>query len=160
MIHDELHHADFHQVYNIIVAGIFIQNLSKRLTQYIIHCLQYLSCQTVWHYFYRVLQSVVESSISFHTVTVNFIVDLLKTKEEFNAVMTVTCKFLKKVKFISEKNTWTTAEWAKVFFNSTTDWSISVVWIGNRDFKWFSQFWTQLFTDMSTKILMTMTHHS
>ena len=121
MTHNELYHASFHQVYNIIVVDIFIWNLSKRLIQYIIHCLQCLSCQIVQHHFYEILQSVVESSISFHTVTVNFIIDLFKTKKEFNIIITVTCKFLKKVKFISEKNTWTTAEWTKIFFNSTTD---------------------------------------
>src|SRR5438046_2820477 len=98
MTHNELHHTDFHQVYNIIVAGIFIQNLSKRLTQYIIHCLQCLNCQIIQHHLYKVLQSVVESPISFHTVTINFIIDLFKTKEEFNTVMTVICKFSKKVK--------------------------------------------------------------
>src|SRR5436190_23573986 len=105
MTHNEFHHISFHQVYNIIVVSIFIQNLSKKLTQYIIHCLQCLNCQIVQHCLYRVLQSVVESSISFHTVITDFIIDLLKTKKEFNTVITVTCKFSKKVKFISEKNT-------------------------------------------------------
>ena len=38
MAHDEHHHAGFHRAYNTIVAGLFIQNLSKQLTQYIIYC--------------------------------------------------------------------------------------------------------------------------
>ena len=105
MTHNKLHHAGFHQVYNTIVASIFIQNLSKRLIQYIVHCSQYLNYQIIQHCFYRVLQSVIKSSISFHTVIINFIIDLFKTKEEFNIIMTVTCKFSKKVKFISEKDT-------------------------------------------------------
>ena len=37
MTHNEFHHVNFHQIYNIIVVSIFIQNLSKRLIQYIVH---------------------------------------------------------------------------------------------------------------------------
>ena len=72
----------------------------------------------------------------------DFIVKLLKTKDEFDAVMTVICKFLKKIKFILNKETWTAAQWAKTYFAVTTDWNIFSVWIDDKNFKWLSEFWT------------------
>ena len=49
MIHNKHHHASFHQVYNMIVVNLFIQNLSWWLSQYIIHCLQCQHYQIVWY---------------------------------------------------------------------------------------------------------------
>ena len=105
MTHDEHHHADFHWVYNTIVASLFIWSLSWQLGQYIIHCLQCQHYQIVQHQSYEVLQPVVRLLISFHTVTADFIVELLKTKNRFDAVMMMICKFLKKVEFIPSKET-------------------------------------------------------
>ena len=106
MIHNEHYHADFYQVYDMIVISLFIWSLSWWLSQYIIHCLQCQHYQTVWHQSYEILQLIIKSLISFHIVMTDFIVELLKTKNEFDAVMTVICKFLKKIKFIFNKEIW------------------------------------------------------
>ena len=55
MTHDEHHHASFHQVYNMIVISLFIQNLSWQLSQYIIHCLQCQHYQIIQHQSYKIL---------------------------------------------------------------------------------------------------------
>jgi len=73
--------------------------------------------------------------------------------------MTVTCKFSKKVEFVPGKETWTAIEWAKAYFAATTDWSIPSIWIGDRDSKWLSEFWTQLFSDMGARISTTTAYH-
>ena len=109
MTHDEHHHTDFHWVYNMIVISLFIQSLSWQLSQYIIHCLQCQHYQTIWHQSYEALQFIVRLLISFHTVMTDFIIELFKTKNECDAVMMITCKFLKKIEFISDKETWTAA---------------------------------------------------
>src|SRR5438477_564527 len=46
MTHDDHYHADFHQVYNNIIADLYIQNLSQHLKQYITHYLKCLHYQT------------------------------------------------------------------------------------------------------------------
>ena len=127
MIHNEHHHVSFHQVYNMIVVSLFIWSLFWWLNQYIIHCLQCQHYQIIWHQSYKILQSVVRSFISFHTIITDFIVELLKTKNEFDAVMTMICKFLKKIKFISDKKTWIIIQWAKIYFAVTIDWNILLI---------------------------------
>jgi hypothetical protein len=159
MAHDQHYHAGFHRAYSSIVAGLYIRNLSRRLKQYITHCPKCLNYQTARHAPYGALQPIVGPPIPFHTVTADFILGLPKTSTGLDAVMTVTCKFSKKVEFIPGKETWTAAEWAKAYFAHTTDWSIPSVWIGDRDSKWLSEFWTQLFTNMGTRISATTAYH-
>ena len=116
MTHNKHHHTDFHWVYDMIVISLFIWSLFWQLSQYIIHCSQCQHYQTVQYWLYRILQFVIELLISFHTVTADFIVELLKTKNEFDAVMIMICKFLKKIEFISDKETWIITQWAKILF--------------------------------------------
>src|SRR5437867_1219488 len=66
--HDDHYHADFYQIYNNIVADLYIQNLSQHLKQYITHFFKCLHYQTARHASYRALQSIVEFSISFHII--------------------------------------------------------------------------------------------
>src|SRR5204862_5489264 len=58
MMHDDHYHVSFHQVYNNIVADLYIQNLSQCLKQYITHCFKCLHYQTARHTSYRALQSI------------------------------------------------------------------------------------------------------
>ena len=103
MTHDDHYHADFHQVYNNIIADLYIQNFSQHLKQYITHCFKCLHYQTARHVSYEALQLIVEFLISFHTVITDFILRLSKTSTDLNAVITIIYKFFKKMKFIFDK---------------------------------------------------------
>ena len=103
MMHDDHYHADFHQVYNSIIADLYIQNLSQHLKQYITHCLKCLHYQTARYILYEALQLIVEFLIFFHTVIADFILKLLKISAELDAMITIICKFFKKMKFIFSK---------------------------------------------------------
>ena len=103
MTHNNYYHADFYQVYNNIVADLYIQNLFQCLKQYITYCFKCLYYQTAKHMLYRALQSIIEFSISFHTVIADFILKLSKISSNLDAVITIICKFFKKMKFISDK---------------------------------------------------------
>ena len=134
-MHDDYYHANFHWIYNNIIADLYIQNLSWCLKQYITHCLKYLHYQMMRHMSYEVLQSIVESSISFHTVMIDFILKLSKISSDLDAVMIIICKFFKKMKFIFNTELWTAAEWVKIYFAYIINWSILTVWIENKNSK-------------------------
>src|SRR5436190_20461068 len=103
MTHDNHYHVSFYQVYNSIVVDLYIQNLSQHLKQYITHCFKCLHYQTARHMSYEDLQLIVEFLISFHIVTADFIFRLSKISSDLNAVITIICKFFKKMKFILDK---------------------------------------------------------
>ena len=111
------------------------------------------------HMSYRILQLIVELLIFFYTVITDFILKLLKISTELDAVMIIICKFFKKMKFISDKKIWTVAEWAKIYFTHIIDWSISIVWIENKNSKWLSKFWIQLFSNMRIRIMIITIYH-
>ena len=135
MMHDDHYHASFHWIYNSIVADLYIQNFSQCLKQYITYCLKYLYYQIVRHASYKVLQLIIEFLISFHTVTADFILEFSKISSNLNAVITIICKFFKKMKFILSKEIWTVAEWAKVYFAHIINWSILIIWIEDKNLK-------------------------
>ena len=119
--HDDHYHVSFHWIYNSIIADLYIWNLSWCLKQYITHCLKCLYYQITRHMSYKALQSIVESLISFHIITADFIFKLSKISSDLNAVIIIICKFFKKMKFIFDKEIWTITEWAKIYFAYITD---------------------------------------
>ena len=160
MTHDNHYHAEFHWIYSCIVADLYIWNLFWCLKQYIIHYFKCLHYQIARHALYEVLHSIVEFLISFHTVIADFILKLFKISMSLDIVMMIICKFFKKIKFISDEKIWTTAEWVKIYFVHIIDWSILTVWIKNRDSKWLSEFWIQLFFNMRIRIMIITIYHS
>ena len=121
MMHDNYYHVRFHQVYSCIVVNLYIWNLLQHLKQYITHCFKCLHYQTARHVSYEALQSIIEFSILFHIIITDFILKLSKISADLNAVIIIICKFFKKMKFISDKEIWTIAEWVKVYFTHITD---------------------------------------
>src|SRR5436190_23988501 len=103
MTYNDHYHIDFHQVYNNIIADLYIQNLSQCLKQYITHCFKCLHYQTARYVSYEDLQSIIESLISFHIMIIDFILKLSKISSDLDAVITIICKFFKKMKFIFSK---------------------------------------------------------
>src|SRR5438046_4749558 len=100
MTYNDHYHTDFHQVYNNIIADLYIQNLSQCLKQYITHCFKCLHYQTMKHALYEALQLIIELSISFHIITTDFILELSKISTDLNIMIIIICKFFKKMKFI------------------------------------------------------------
>ena len=102
-MHNNHYHVRFHQVYSCIVADLYIWNFSWCLKQYITHCSKCLHYQIARHASYEVLHSIIEFLISFHTVIINFILELLKINTDLDTVMMIICKFFKKIEFIFNK---------------------------------------------------------
>ena len=101
--------------------------------------------------------------ISFHTLTMNFILTLSKfNNDDYDVVMSITCKFIKRIICISEKTTWSAAQWAKALLNKfdIIDWRILKFIISNKNKKFMSKFWTKLFRKLKVKLLYFTVYHS
>ena len=75
--------------------------------------------------------------------------------EGFDTLLTVTCKFSKPTLLIPGTSTWSAAEWVDVFLAAVMghDWGIPLAIISDRDSKFMSEFWTQLFLNLKIKML-------
>ncbi len=125
----EQNHSEFDVCFEIIIRAWYIKELIKALRQYIKHCSQCLTIQTRRHKFYENLQSIHSFFVSFHTIIVNFVLELSKIKEEMNCVLSITNKFTKRIMLISEKFIYTTEKWAIQLLKKSQrrNWNISKV---------------------------------
>ena len=79
-----------------------------------------------------------------------------------NNIMTVICKFSKKVVIISEKNTWKTSQWATALLHKLdiSDWNLFKVIIFARNRKFLFDLWTKLFQKLEIDLLYSTAYHS
>ena len=134
-------HPSFAKSYEIVSRSWYIQGLTKLLCSYIYHCPKCLILQTRRHPPYSSFQPIKSPPVPFHTLTVDFILALLVSREGFNEVMSVTCKYLKRVTLVPGKDTWSEKEWACVLLSQLEliDWSLSAGLISDRDSKFLSK---------------------
>ncbi|KAJ5534347.1 hypothetical protein N7527_000601 [Penicillium freii] len=83
----------------------------------------------------------------FHTMTIDFVTGLPRTKKGFDAEAIYTCKSTKRIGSTPGKKTWKGYDWATAIPQDMQkgDWGIPVVWISNRDKRFLEGFWKGLF---------------
>jgi hypothetical protein len=139
----------------------YIRDLIKTLRAYIRNCSQCLQIQIRRHKSWRNLQLIHSSSISFHTIIMNFVLELFKVKD-IDCILSVIDKFTKRVMLISRKFIYTAEDWAISLLEKSQrrDWEISKVIISDRDRKFLSDLWRILFVRLSVSILYFIAYHS
>lgn len=103
-------HPGFTRYHKIISHSWYIQGLTKILRSFIRYCLQCLALQTRRHAPYGFLQPIHSLLVLFFTFMLDFILALPLTTDGYNALMSVTCKFSRKVIWIEGKDTWIAKE--------------------------------------------------
>ena len=154
-------HLGFSHCHEIISRSWFIRGLTKLLRSFIRHCPQCLSLQTRRHAPYGSLQPIQLPSVPFFTLTLDFVLALSVSKEGYNALMSVTYKFSKRVILIKGKDTFTAEDWAHAFLArlDLVDWDLPRELITDRDPKFLSKFWTSLFEKLGVKLLYSTAYH-
>ena len=162
LTHDRQSHVKYHRIYANLASSIYIRKMSSRLQKYIQHCSQCQLNSTKRHSSYEFLRSITSSIISFHTISMNFILALSIISEEYDTLLTITDKFSKRVLLISDKETFDASNWANIVLIAlmSHDWSISRAIISDRDSKFMSSFWRKLFQLLDTKLLVSTIYHS
>ena len=105
-------HPGFSHCYEIVTRFWYIQGLTRLLREFIRHCPQCLQFQTRRHCPYGSLQPIESPQVPFFTLTLDVMLALPLTKQGFNTIMSVICKFSKRVTLIEGANTWSAEHWA------------------------------------------------
>ena len=155
------HHAGFHRTYQHVAESLYVRNLSKRLRKFIEHCPVCLLHQTRRHKPYGELQPIGSVNIPFHTVTMDFVLALPLTEEGLDCLLTITCKFSKRLNLIAGKTTYSAKEWALLVLErlQLSDWGIPSAIISDRDPKFLSEFWQAVFEKLGTSLLTSTAYH-
>lgn len=154
-------HPGFSRCYEIITCSWFIRGLTKLLCSFICYCPQCLTLQTGRHLPYRSLQPIELPLFLIFTLTLDFVLVLLLSKEGFNAIMSVICKFSKQVTLVKGADTWLAKKWAHAFLKrlDLIDQGLPRELLTDWDPKFPSKFWTKLFTKLGVKLLYNTAYH-
>ena len=154
-------HPGFSCCHEIISRSWFIQGLTKLLRSFICHCPQCFSLQTRRHAPYGLLQPIQSPPMPFFTLILDFVLALPVSKEGYNALMSVTYKFSKRVTLIKGKDTFTAKDLVHAFLArlDLVDWGLPRELITDRDPKFLSKFWTLLFEKLGVKLLYSTAYH-
>ena len=117
--------------------------------------------QTPQHLLYELMQLILTSLQSFHVITIDFILILLLSSEEFDSVMLITDKFSKTVILISEQKTMTAKNWALELLNclALLNWGLSQTILSDQDRKFTAELWKGLFKQLSVDLMFLTAYH-
>lgn len=159
LAHDRQHHEGYHRTYDRIASFIYLRHLSKHLRIYIDYCSKCELNQIKRHKPYESIILIDRPRISFHIVTMDFIVALWVTAEDYDVLFIVIDKFFKRNLIISGKTTYDATDWVDLPLIQQA-WEIPLITISDRDFKFMFEFWQTLFTRLEVEILASTTYHS
>ena len=77
--------------------------MSRYLRDYLKHCNKYQIYQIKRYAFYKFIQSILTLTVSFHTIIINFILTLLIFINDFDIIINVLNKFIKRVQIVLNK---------------------------------------------------------
>ena len=161
IVHDN-DHSEFVKCFEMISQAWYIRKLIKALKNYIKHCSKCLVLQTRRHKPWKSLQSIDTSCVSFHTITLDFILTMSLSIELYNVIMSITNKFTKRITLMSEKDIYKAKNWAMTLIErlEIVDWEYSKVIISDRDRKFLFELWKTIFVKLRVHLLYFTSYHS
>ncbi|KAJ9307466.1 hypothetical protein DTO217A2_2938 [Paecilomyces variotii] len=141
--------------------GLAIYKVSKLVREYIAHCPECAVNRTRRHRPFGSMQPIMMPPIPFNTLTIDFIMGLPKIRDGLDQAMSVTCKFTKRTTFIPGKATWTAANWAAALLDRLRigDWGLPRKIVSDRDPKFLSNLWKELFRRLDVQLLFSTAFH-
>ena len=158
LAHDANAHAGVHRCFSRIADTLYIPRLSRKIRQYIEHCPSCQLTQTKRHRPYGELMPVTSPPQPFHTIAMDFILAL---PGELDILLTVTCKYSRRVTLIPGKSTYSASQWGNALLDRLliADWGIPAAIVSDRDPKFMSEMWQTFFQRMGTKLLTSTAYH-
>ena len=159
LVHQQ--HQGFQVYYDRIVSSWYVHHLARKLRSFLRHCPECQIFQTRRHKPYGQLQPIPTVAIPFWALTLDFILALPESKEGYNYAMSVTCKFSKRVTIIPGNAKFTARQWAKALLErlELADWGIPKVIISDRDRKFISELWSEVFKGLGVELLYSTAYH-
>ena len=139
--HDEHAHGGVHRTYDLLLKSVYMPKMKKTVIEYVTTCSTCQLFKSFRQLSYEQLQLIFFSKKFLFELSLDFIVALSMTFNENNAILTMTDRFSKYVKLISDKKTLSTEKWKTFYWKFIfKDWNIFTKLISDRNFKFNSDF--------------------
>ena len=109
------------------------------------------------------MQLILTSSISFHIIIMNFIFALsLSTDEKYNCLMSIICKYFKRILLIFKNIKWFAKNWGKVLLHhlNIANWKLLKIIIIDKNKKFLFELWIVIFKRLDVNLLYSTVYHS
>ena len=161
LIYDE-RHSDYVKCFEQITFFWYIRELSRYLRNYFKHCSNCQVYQIKKHASYESLQFILASTMSFHTIIIDFILTLSTFINDYDTIMSIFCKFIKRITLVLNKFTWFAVQWEKTLLNrlDTANWELLKAIIFDRDRKFLNEMWTVIFKKLKIKLFYFTVYYS
>ena len=163
LAHDEMSHPDYARTHERLISNLYIFEIASKLHEFIRHCPHCQLNQTSRYKLYESLQPILTPFKSFHIIIINFILALPPTRlpKEFDCAISITDKFSKAVTFLSGKTTWRAKDWAIRLLDRLAElnWGLSRVIISDRDRKFVSGIWREIFKALKIDLLYSIAYY-
>ena len=160
-VHDDKAHQGFHRAYDELRDSVYVKGMARKLRSYIHHCPTCDHYQTRRQQARTPLNPIQTVSIPFHTIAIDFIVGLPLSRQGYNACLSCTCKFSKRIGLAPGDETNRAQDWAKILLAllSVMGWGLPSAIISDRDPKFLSAMWKEIFNKLNTKLWVTTAYH-
>ena len=160
LAHDRSNHGGYSRTLDRLKDTVYIRHVSKHLRTYLMHCPDCRLYQTTRHAPYGSLNPIVTPPIPFHTLAMDFIVELPEIRG-MSVLLTMTDKFTKKTMLLPGKDTYGAEDWANIVVTElmNKDWGIPSSIISDRDRKFMSSFWRVIFTKLKVNMITSTAYH-
>ena len=98
-------HVGRNKCHEIIARQWYILKLDRKLREYLRHCPECQLYQTPRHRPFGALQPILTPPTPYHTILIDFVLALPVTPKGYDNIMSVTCKFTRKITLIPGKAT-------------------------------------------------------
>ena len=162
LAHDEMGHPGYARTHERLTGNLYIFNLTTKLHEFIRHCPHCQLNQTPRHKPYGSLQPIFSPAKPFHTLTIDFILALPQSHPDgYDCTMSVTDKFSKAITFLPGKTTFGAEQWAIQLLDrlAQLNWGLPRAIISDRDRKFVSQLWKQIFKALKTDLFYSTAWH-
>jgi RNase H-like domain found in reverse transcriptase/Reverse transcriptase (RNA-dependent DNA polymerase)/Integrase zinc binding domain/Chromo (CHRromatin Organisation MOdifier) domain len=154
-------HPGIRKTYQSLSTRFYFPNMSKRVKDFVNSC---SPCQTSKPSNEKepgsFSQPVESPSLYGHTISIDFVTGLPKSRDGFDALLSVTDKFTKSVIFIPCHETTTAEDVAKLFYQFVYPvMGLPAKIISDRDARFTSGFWKSLCDMLNIKLGLTAAYH-
>ncbi|KZZ93079.1 Ribonuclease H-like protein [Ascosphaera apis ARSEF 7405] len=158
--HDESAHPGIERTIAQL-RTVCIHRLRHNVKLYIRHCKSCLANKTLTHKPFGALQPILATPVPFHTISIDFVTGFPVSADGFDALLTVTCKYTKRVGLIPGASNWDGIYWGRAFvsFLLSADWGIPTVIISDRDSIFLGHLWREIFSGFHTTLLHSTAYH-
>jgi hypothetical protein len=166
LILDEMHkkpysgHPGYQKMISAVRKQYFWPGMKNEIVDYIARCLECQQVKAEHKHSTGLLQPLPIPEWKWEVISMDFIIGLLKTVKQHDAIMVVVEKLSKDAHFIPIKSTFKAVNVADIFMKEIFRLhGIPTTIISDRDSKFTSRFWKGLFEGLGTQLNFSTTYH-